>query len=135
MTMELLTLLRSTWVHSRFLVGFVFCLIFCFMCNVLSIVVCHFVLFLLAIVLSVLLLFTVGFWLPFWYLQALPLQTFGSDLWHLTFLFWMSHWCVIHLIRIVCVICIINYNALRVLLLYIWNRGNSSLIKYVVFGV
>ena len=48
---------RSTWVHPRFLVGFLL-LDLSFYVYVLSIVVCPFVLFILAIVLSVLLPYT-----------------------------------------------------------------------------
>ena len=60
---------QSTWVHPRFLVGFVL-LDLQFYMYVLLIVVCPFVLFLLAIVLSVLIQIY-RFWLPLWYLQSL----------------------------------------------------------------
>ena len=57
---------KETWCVPQFYVKFK--LLFSFLCSVLQIIICPFVLFLLAIALSVFPIY--GFWLPLWNLQT-----------------------------------------------------------------
>jgi hypothetical protein len=57
---------KETWCVPQFYVKFK--LLFSFLCSVLQIIICPFVLFLLAIALYVLPIY--GFWLPLWNLQT-----------------------------------------------------------------